>query len=60
MEMDFWTMRRRGDVPLVNLEFRCDQCRSIRTEWVVSGRDLLPRAGVSLGQEMEENDLAFP
>ena len=43
MEMDFW-MTRRGDAPLINLEFRCTQCRSMRTEWVVSGRDLLPKA----------------
>ena len=28
----------RGDVPLVRLHFRCSNCRSRRTEWVVTSR----------------------
>jgi hypothetical protein len=31
----------RGDVPLTALRFRCTNCRSIRTDWVVMSRDAL-------------------
>ena len=28
----------KGDVPLVQLKFRCSHCRSRRTDWVVASR----------------------
>jgi hypothetical protein len=31
----------RGDVPLIHLRFRCQNCGSHRTDWVVMSRDAL-------------------
>jgi hypothetical protein len=28
----------RGDVPLINLRYRCSKCGSSRTDWVVASR----------------------
>ena len=34
----------RGDVPLIKLRFRCSNCGSRLTNWVVTAKDLGPRA----------------
>jgi hypothetical protein len=31
----------RGDVPLVELRWRCSQCRSLRVDFVCTSRDAL-------------------
>ena len=33
----------RGDVPLTELRFRCSQCGTDRTDFVVTSRDQIPR-----------------
>ena len=34
----------RGDVPLIKLRFRCSNCGSRLTDWVVTARNTGPRA----------------
>jgi hypothetical protein len=37
----------KGDIPIVNLRFKCENCGSRLTDCVVSGSHLTPRAGLA-------------
>ena len=37
----------RGDVPLMQLRFRCGNCGSRRTDWAATAKETGPRMGLS-------------